>query len=66
MYWIKHFRELGFNLCNLTDGGESNTGYIYSDELKEIRRQARLGYITPLEVKQKISRTLSKQIECVT
>lgn len=66
MYWIKHFKELQFNLCNLTDGGEGNTGYIYSKELKEIRRKARLGYITPDEVKQKISKTLSKQVKCIT
>lgn len=65
-YWIKHFRDLQFNLCNLTDGGESNTGYVYSDELKEVRRNARIGYVTPTSVKQKISRTLSKQVKCVT
>lgn len=66
MYWIKHFRDLRFNLCNLTDGGESNTGYIYSDELREVRRKARLGYNTPIEVRNKISKALSKQVECVT
>lgn len=66
IYWIKHFRKLQFNLCNLTDGGESNTGYIYSDELKEIRRQARLGYSIPEEVKKKISKSLSKQVKCIT
>jgi hypothetical protein len=53
-------------LCNLTDGGESNTGYVYSSDLKEVRRKARLGYKIPLEVKQKISKTLSKQVECIT
>lgn len=65
-YWIKHFRALQFNLCNLTNGGESNTGYVYSDELREIRRHARLGYCTPLEVKKKISKSLSKQVKCIT
>ena len=66
IYWIKHFKDLQFNLCNLTNGGESNTGYIYSDELKEIRKQARLGYITPEYVKSKISKTLSKKVKCIT
>lgn len=65
-YWIKHFKSLQFNLCNLTDGGESNTGYVYSDDLKEVRRKARIGYKTPKEVKEKISKTLSKQIKCIT
>lgn len=66
MYWIKHFKNLHFNLCNLTDGGESNTGYIYSEELKEIRRKARIGYSIPENVKMKISKTLSKPIKCIT
>lgn len=66
MYWIKHFKSLHFNLCNLTDGGESNTGYIYSEELKEIRRKARIGYSIPENVKRKISKTLSKPVKCVT
>lgn len=65
-YWIKHFRDLQFNLCNLTDGGEGNTGYVYSDELRNIRRISRIGYITPENVKQKISNTLSKKVKCVT
>ena len=65
-YWIKHFRGLQFNLCNLTDGGESNTGYIYSEELREIRRKARIGYSIPEDVKIKISKTLSKPIKCFT
>ena len=66
MYWIKHFRSLQFNLCNLTDGGKSNTGYIYPDELREVRRKARLGYVIPVKVRQKISKTLSRQVKCVT
>lgn len=66
MYWIKHFKNLHFKLCNLTDGGESNTGYIYPEELKEIRRKARIGYSTPENVKMKISKTLSKPIKCIT
>jgi len=61
-FWINHFRSLGFNLCNLTDGGESNNGYEYSDELKEVRRKARLGWIFPEEVKLKIKESLSKKI----
>lgn len=65
-YWIKHFKNLHFNLCNLTDGGESNTGYNYSDELKEIRRIARLGWIFPEEVKRKIANSLSRGVICVT
>jgi hypothetical protein len=64
-YWISHFKNLQFNLCNLTDGGESNTGYVYSDELKEVRRKARIGYKIPDTTKEKIRKSLSKKIKCV-
>ena len=64
-YWIKHFKELGCSLCNLTDGGKSNNGYKYTKELKDVRRQARIGYRTPESVKKKISRSLSKKVKCV-
>jgi len=64
-YWIKHFKSLGFNLCNLTDGGESNDGYVYSEALKEVRRNAKLGNKIPKLVRDKISKTLSKQIICI-
>ncbi len=64
-FWIKYFKDLGFDLCNLTDGGESNYGYKYSNELMEIRRKARLGWIFPSEVREKIAISLSKKVICV-
>lgn len=64
MYWIKKYRKLGIRLLNLTDGGESNTGYVYSEELKNVRRKARIGYNTPLSVRKAIAKTLSKEIIC--
>lgn len=64
-FWIKFYRENGFDLCNLTDGGESNNGYIYTDELREVRRLARIGYVIPDLVKKKISETLSIPVKCV-
>tara|TARA_R110002111_G_scaffold83877_2_gene131624 strand:- start:107 stop:610 length:504 start_codon:yes stop_codon:yes gene_type:complete len=64
-YWIRYYRNLNCKLCNLTDGGESNNGYVYSEELKEIRRQARLGWVIPEETKNKISKSLSKKVICV-
>lgn len=66
IYWISHFKDLGFKLCNLTNGGESNNGYVYSEELKEIRRQARIGWIPSKSTRLKISKALSKKVECVT
>ena len=37
----------------------------YTDKLKEIRRQARIGWIIPEEVKLKIANSLSKKILCL-
>lgn len=64
-FWIKHFRQNGSNLCNLTDGGESNTGYIYSDELKQVRRKARTGWILPDDVKKAIAKSLNRSVICI-
>lgn len=53
-------------LINFTDGGEGTHGYDYPEELREIRRKARLGYKVKEETKEKIRKTLSKQIYCIT
>lgn len=31
-YWIKYYQGLGFDLKNMTSGGESNHGYIFTEE----------------------------------
>lgn len=40
IYWIKYFKELGYNLCNLTDGGEGMMG---SKRSKEAIDKTKLG-----------------------
>lgn len=66
VYWIKSLKEQGKRLLNLTDGGESNNGYVYSNELKLIRKKARLGKSLSKTVKLSISKSLSKKIICET
>ena len=46
-YWIRYYKELGFNLKNMTLGGESNNGYVFTkeDRLKQSKSQ-RLRYKT--------------------
>ena len=41
MYWIKYYQWLGFDLKNMTSGGESNHGYIFTEEdrLKQSKSQ---------------------------
>lgn len=38
-FLIKCFRDLGFSLCNLTDGGEGTSGRALSDEVRDKLRQ---------------------------
>lgn len=35
MFWISKFKEQGFNLVNMSDGGEGNIGLKLSEEVKE-------------------------------
>lgn len=39
-YWIKEFKEQGYNITNSTDGGEGLKGYIASEETKEKLKKA--------------------------
>ena len=41
--WIKHYREAGADLTNLTDGGEGMAGYKLTDENRLQLRRAHLG-----------------------
>lgn len=61
-YWIAVFKSK--RLLNLTEGGESNTGYRYSQELKEVRRRAREGVALKEETKEAISKSLNKMVVC--
>lgn len=42
-YWIKEFREQGYNLTNSTDGGEGSLGIIAREDTREKHRQNNLG-----------------------
>lgn len=39
-YWIKYYKDLGFNLVNETEGGEGNLGYVKSKETIEKLKQS--------------------------
>ena len=41
MYWIQYYKELVFDLKNMTLGGESNNGYVFTkeDRLKQSKYQ---------------------------
>jgi len=65
-YWIAYFKSKKNPLLNITIGGKGKgSGIKYSDELKEIRRKARIGYKTPENTKEKIKKSLSKKVYCI-
>lgn len=55
-YWISQFKTWGFNLTNLTDGGDGNQNMHFSPESNLARSKALLGTHRPEEVKLKISK----------
>ena len=54
-YWIRYYKELGFDLKNMTNGGDGNTGLKMSDASKEKIRFANLGKKSSKEKIAKIS-----------
>lgn len=62
IYWISYYKSKSLKLLNLTNGGESNNGYKYSNELKEVRKQARIGWVFSEITKNKISQSLNQPI----
>lgn len=58
-YWIKHYREAGADLTNLTDGGEGHLGQVKSPETLAKMRALYLGRAIPPEQRALISRSLT-------
>jgi len=59
-FWIRYYKELGFNLKNMTLGGESNDGYVFTkeDRLKQSKSQRLRHKTTPfsMETREKLSK----------
>lgn len=56
-YWIKKFKDIGFPLTNMTDGGDGNNNQVFSRESIEKRNQKLRGVPRPQEVRDKISKS---------
>jgi group I intron endonuclease len=54
-YWIKHIKENGYKLTNMTDGGDGNNNQVFTEESKEKRRQKMLGHKLSEHTKKLIS-----------
>lgn len=58
IYWISQFKAWGFNLLNLTEGGEGSGGYQHSDISKKKMRKSKLGTHLSQEHKDRISESV--------
>jgi hypothetical protein len=58
-FWIKHYRDLGCNLTNLTEGGEGTEGRVITDAYREKMRKKFLGRPIPQEQREQISKSLT-------
>lgn len=56
-YWIAQFKNWGFNLTNMTDGGDGNQNQIMSNESKLKRSSSLKGRIVSKETREKISKS---------
>lgn len=54
-FLIKCFKDLGFELCNLTDGGEGTSGITFSEEQRLKRSRALAGKKKSDETRAKMS-----------
>jgi hypothetical protein len=59
-YWIEQFRQWGFNLTNLTIGGQGGNGYKHTSDSKKKMRKSKLGSKLPELQKKKISDSIKK------
>lgn len=62
---IKHYRGLGNNLCNVSDGGQGISGYVHTEEAKAKMSTAKAGKAQSEEHKAKRSAALKvKAVRC--
>ncbi len=57
-YYIKLYRELGYNLTNSTDGGEGNNHQIFTQETRDKMGKSHRGKTPSPETRDKISKAL--------
>lgn len=62
-YWISQFKTWGFNLTNLTDGGDGNQNQIFSEETLKKKSEKLMGISRPEEVKKQISNSHKGRIK---
>lgn len=62
-YWISQLRTWGFNITNLTDGGDGNQNQVFSKESQEKKSKKLKGIARPQEVRDRISKSHQGKIK---
>lgn len=62
-YWISQFKSWGFNLTNLTKGGDGNQDQVFSEESLKKRSEKLKGIPRPQEVRDQISKSHKGKIK---
>lgn len=57
-YWISQLKSWGFQLTNLTIGGDGGNGYKHTSDSKKKMRRSKIGTKLPDEQKNKISQSI--------
>lgn len=60
-YWIEQFRQWGFNLTNLTIGGQGGNGYKHTSDSKKKMSKSKLGSKLSEDQKKKISESVKER-----
>lgn len=61
IYWISQFKAWGFNLINLTIGGEGGNGYKHTESARKKMRKSKLGSKLSEEHKQNIAKSIKEK-----
>lgn len=63
IYWIKKYREIGYNLTNSVDGGQGLYGRIISEESRKKMSDARKGFTPTTETRLKQSKARKNYVK---
>jgi group I intron endonuclease len=58
-YWIKHVKENGYQLTNMTDGGDGNNNQVFNEETREKHRIRMTGKVFSEKTRNLISQRLT-------
>ena len=62
-YWISQLKSWGFNINNLTDGGDGNQNQVFSEESQKKKAEKLKGVARSQEVRDKISESHKGKIK---